>query len=135
VESGITLDAVLTYDLLINIFTPHTPLHDGATIIQGNRIAAAVCFLPLTLDPQLSKELGTRHRAAIGITEETDAVAVVVSEETGYISAVAGGVIHRRLDVKRLRSFLDEAFEPHLAAVERTTGLKRFYAFFKGSNI
>lgn len=135
VESGITLDAVLTYDLLINVFTPNTPLHDGATIVQGDRIAAAVCFLPLTLDPQLSKELGTRHRAAIGITEETDAVAVVVSEETGYISGVVGGVIHRRLDVKRLRAFLDEAFEPQAVAVERPKGLKRIYAFLKSFSI
>ena len=82
VESGITLDALLTYDLLVTIFIPNTPMHDGAVIVQRNRIIAAGCFLPLTLDPYLSKELGTRHRAAIGITEETDAVAIIVSEET-----------------------------------------------------
>jgi len=131
VESGIILDAELTYDLLINIFAPNTPLHDGATIVQGNRIAAAVCFLPLTLDPLLSKELGTRHRAAIGITGDTDAVAVVVSEETGYISAVVGGEIQRRLDLKRLRTFLNDAFGPPRSAGDRPRGLKRLYDFLK----
>jgi diadenylate cyclase len=108
VESGIKLDAILTYDLLLTIFSPKTPLHDGAVIVQGNRIAAAACFLPLTLDPYLSKELGTRHRAAIGITEETDAVAVVVSEETGKISAVFEGVITRNLDGPRLLKLLQK---------------------------
>jgi diadenylate cyclase len=108
VESGIKLDAILTYDLLLTIFSPKTPLHDGAVIVQGNRIAAAACFLPLTLDPYLSKELGTRHRAAIGITEETDAVAVVVSEETGKISAVFEGEITRNLDGPRLLKLLQK---------------------------
>jgi len=134
VESGIILDAELTYDLLINIFAPNTPLHDGATIVKGNRIAAAVCFLPLTLDPLLSKELGTRHRAAIGITEDTDAVAVVVSEETGQISAVVGGDIQRRLDLKKLRTFLDDAFGPPRRAGDRPRGLKRLYALLKKRN-
>jgi len=105
-ESGIALDAVLTYDLLVTIFSPNTPLHDGAVIAQRGRIIAAGCFLPLTLDPQLSKDLGTRHRAAIGVTEETDAIAVIVSEETGIISAAAGGRISRNLDGSALRSFL-----------------------------
>ncbi len=82
IEGGILLDAVLTYDLLLSIFNPKTPLHDGAVIVQGNRIAAAACFLPLTITPTSPDELGTRHRAAIGITEDTDAVAIVVSEET-----------------------------------------------------
>ena len=81
----------LTYDLLISIFNPGTPLHDGAVVIQGNRVAAAACFLPLTVNPQLSRELGSRHRAAIGVTEDTDAIAVVVSEETGTISRGVGG--------------------------------------------
>jgi diadenylate cyclase len=107
-ESGIALDAVLTYDLLVTIFSPHTPLHDGAVIVQRNRIIAAGCFLPLTLDPYLSKELGTRHRAAIGITEETDAVAVIVSEETGIISASYSGNILRNLDGAGLRDVLDK---------------------------
>ncbi len=106
VESGITLDAVLTYDLLVTIFSPNTPMHDGAVIVRRNRILAAGCFLPLTLDPHLSKELGTRHRAAIGVTEETDAVAVIVSEETGTISLALGGKIARDLDSTSLRTAL-----------------------------
>jgi diadenylate cyclase len=111
VESGIALDAVLTYDLLVTIFSPNTPLHDGAVIIQHNRIIAAGCFLPLTLDPYLSKELGTRHRAAIGITEETDAAAIIVSEETGGISIAVGGKILRDLDSVSLRSALQNISE------------------------
>ena len=111
VDSGIKLEALLTYDLLVTIFSPHTPLHDGAVIIQRDRVAAAACFLPLTLDPYLSKELGTRHRAAIGITEETDAIAIVVSEETGKIAAVMGGKITRDLDGPSLLRFLREAAE------------------------
>src|SRR5215831_6356512 len=81
IESGIALDAELSYDLLVTMFNPSVPLHDGAVIVQNGRIAAAACFLPLTVKPRLSKELGTRHRAAIGVTEETDAVAIIVSEE------------------------------------------------------
>jgi len=107
-ESGIVLDAVLTFDLLVTIFSPHTPLHDGAVIVQRNRVIAAGCFLPLTLDPYLSKELGTRHRAAIGITEATDAIAVIVSEETGIISASYGGEILRNLDGAMLRDVLEK---------------------------
>ncbi|MEA2692189.1 MAG: diadenylate cyclase, partial [Acidobacteriota bacterium] len=102
VENGIVLDAELSFDLLINVFTPDTPLHDGAVIIQDERIAAAACFLPLTPNPELSKEFGTRHRAALGITEETDAVAVVVSEETGIISLAFNGVLTRDLDSNNL---------------------------------
>jgi uncharacterized protein (TIGR00159 family) len=111
VESGIALDALLTYDLLVTIFSPNTPLHDGAVIVQQNRILAAGCFLPLTLDPHLSKELGTRHRAAIGITEETDTVAIIVSEETGTISLAIGGKITRDLDAAGLRAELQNAVE------------------------
>jgi diadenylate cyclase len=106
IENGISLDAVVSYDLLINIFSPDTPLHDGAVIIQDDRIAAAACFLPLTSNPELSKEFGTRHRAALGISEETDAVAVVVSEETGVISLAFDGELHRDLDSKSLRNAL-----------------------------
>ena len=83
IESGVPLDAQLSYDLLATIFRPSAPLHDGAVIIQKDRIAAAACFLPLSMNPVLSTQLGTRHRAGIGVTEETDAIAVVVSEETG----------------------------------------------------
>jgi diadenylate cyclase len=106
IENGIVLDAVLSFDLLINIFTPDTPLHDGAVIVQEDRIAAAACFLPLSTNPSLSKDLGTRHRAALGITEETDAVAVVISEETGIISVACDGEIVRDLDGKSLRNSL-----------------------------
>lgn len=111
IETGIELDAVVTYDLLINIFNPGTPLHDGAAIVQGRRIAAAAAFLPLTVNPELSRQLGSRHRAAIGVTEDTDALAVVVSEETGQISLVQGGRIRRGLDGAQLRTALLEAME------------------------
>ncbi len=124
-ESGIKLDSLLTYDLLVTIFSPNTPLHDGAVIVQRNRIVAAACFLPLTLDPYLSKELGTRHRAAIGITEETDAVAVVVSEETGIISAAIGGEIIRNLDAAGLRNVLRSAFERKAATAARGPGRRQ----------
>jgi diadenylate cyclase len=111
IETGIALDAYVTYDLLISIFNPGTPLHDGAVIVQGNRVAAAACFLPLTVNPQLSRELGSRHRAAIGVTEDTDALAVVVSEETGVISLVVGGRIRRDLDAASLKSALLDVLE------------------------
>jgi len=111
IETGIALDAYVTYDLLISIFNPGTPLHDGAVIIQGNRVAAAACFLPLTVNPQLSRELGSRHRAAIGVTEDTDALAVVVSEETGVISLVVGGRIRRELEAASLKSALLDVLE------------------------
>jgi diadenylate cyclase len=103
IEGGIRLDAVLTYDLLLSIFLPDSPLHDGAVIVQEDRVAAAACFLPLTVNPRLSKQLGSRHRAAIGLTEENDSVAIVVSEETGSISIVADGQIERGLDADQLR--------------------------------
>jgi len=103
IEGGIPLDAVLTYDLLESIFLPQSPLHDGAVIVQEDRVAAAACFLPLTVNPKLSKELGSRHRAAIGLTEENDSVAVVVSEETGSISIVVDGQIERGLSSDDLR--------------------------------
>jgi diadenylate cyclase len=106
VENGIVLDAAASFDLLLNVFTPDTPLHDGAVIVQGDRIAAAACFLPLTSNPELSKEVGSRHRAALGISEETDAVAVVVSEETGGISIAVGGRLESKVDPKNLRNRL-----------------------------
>jgi diadenylate cyclase len=119
IESGVALDAVLSYDLLVTIFNHDLPLHDGAVIIQNNRIAAAACFLPLTVKPRLSKDLGTRHRAAIGITEETDAVAIVVSEETGSVSFAHDGKIERGLTVDALRLKVREAFgrKSHVPAV------------------
>ena len=106
IESGIPLDANLTYDLLVSIFQPSSPLHDGAVIVQGDRVAAAACFLPLTINPRLSRELGSRHRAAIGVTEENDAVAIVVSEETGRISLVEDGDLEYDIDGERLRARL-----------------------------
>jgi uncharacterized protein (TIGR00159 family) len=106
IEGGIRLDAVLTYDLLQSIFLPQSPLHDGAVIVQDDRIAAAACFLPLTVNPKLSKELGSRHRAAIGLTEENDSVAIVVSEETGNVSIVVDGQIERGLLRDELRARL-----------------------------
>jgi diadenylate cyclase len=118
IETGIALDALLTYDLLISIFNPGTPLHDGAVVIQGNRVAAAACFLPLTVNPGLARELGSRHRAAIGVTEDTDALAVVVSEETGGISVVVGGRIRRNVDGRELKQALLDALEVQEATPE-----------------
>jgi diadenylate cyclase len=108
IESGIPLDAKLSYDLLLSIFRPGSPLHDGAVIIEGSRVAAAGCFLPLSLNPMISKQLGTRHRAAIGITEDYDAVVVLVSEETGSISVASGGAIEMNLTPKELSDRLNE---------------------------
>jgi len=106
IEGGIRIDAILTYDLLQSIFLPSSPLHDGAVIVQDDRVASAACFLPLTVNPKLSKELGSRHRAAIGLTEENDSVAIVVSEETGSVSIVVDGQIERGLDSDQLRARL-----------------------------
>ena len=106
IESGIPLDAKLTYDLLVSIFQPTSPLHDGAVIVQRDRAAAAACFLPLTVNPRLNRELGSRHRAAIGITEENDAVAIVVSEETGRVSVVEDGDLEYDMNADRLRARL-----------------------------
>ena len=106
IESGVPLDARLSYDLLATIFRPSAPLHDGAVIVQNDRIAAAACFLPLSMNPVLSTQLGTRHRAGIGVTEETDAIAVIVSEETGSISLAVSGKIERDLSVEQLRDRL-----------------------------
>ncbi len=111
VEMGIQLDARITRELLTSIFLPYSPIHDGAVIIKGDRIAAAGCFLPLTLSADVSKALGTRHRAAIGVTEETDAVVIVVSEETGDISVSIDGNIMRKLDTSALRRVLMNIFQ------------------------
>jgi diadenylate cyclase len=108
IESGVPLDARLSYDLLATVFRPSAPLHDGAVIVQSDRIAAAACFLPLSMNPVLSTQLGTRHRAGIGVTEETDAIAVIVSEETGSISLAVSGKIERDLSVEQLRDRLGE---------------------------
>jgi diadenylate cyclase len=118
IEGGIPLDATVTYDLLVTIFRPGAPLHDGAVIIQGERIAAAACFLPLTVNPQVSKDHGTRHRAAIGLTEETDAVTVIVSEETGRLSLALDGSIESGLTGDTLRQRLRELLAPGRRARE-----------------
>jgi diadenylate cyclase len=110
IESGIPLDAKISYDLLLSIFRPGSPLHDGAVIIEGTRVAAAGCFLPLSLNPLISKQLGTRHRAAIGITEDSDAIVVLVSEETGSISLASAGAIDTNLMPEELSDRLTEIF-------------------------
>ena len=106
IESGVALDARVSRDILCSIFQPGGVLHDGAVIIQGDRVSAAACFLPLTTNPALSRQLGTRHRAAIGVTEETDALAVVVSEETGQISVAARGDLESDVNIERLQEWL-----------------------------
>jgi len=111
-ESGITLDANISYDLIVNIFSPYTPLHDGALVIGDGRMKAASCFLPLTSNPALSTKYGTRHRAAIGITEETDAVCVVISEERGTVSLAIDGVIYDALEKGEMRARLERIMDP-----------------------
>ena len=108
IEPGVNLDAFISRRLLESLFFPYSPLHDGAVIVSNGRIVAASCFLPLSLSPEVSRDLGTRHRAAIGITEETDAVGIVTSEETGTISLAHGGKIERDLDALALRKRLGE---------------------------
>jgi len=110
VEIGIPLDARVSKELLLSIFHPTSPIHDGAVIVRGNRVVAAGCFLPLTLGAGVSKALGTRHRAGIGITEETDAVTIIVSEETGAISVAIAGEIKTHIDMGTLRDMLTELF-------------------------
>lgn len=111
IDAGVQLDARISYDLLVTIFNPTTPLHDGAVIIQNERLAAASVFLPLTKNPEISREHGTRHRAAIGITEGSDAISLVVSEETGAITYVEAGKVWRNLDTTALRRLLLDAME------------------------
>jgi len=110
IESGVLIDAAQSRDLLLTIFEPGTALHDGAVIVQGDRIAAAACFLPLSMNPSLSRKLGTRHRAAIGVTEETDCLSLVVSEETGRISVAAFGEIEMDVSLKRAGARIMEHF-------------------------
>ncbi|MEK7783679.1 MAG: diadenylate cyclase CdaA [Candidatus Binatota bacterium] len=110
IEVGTRLDARVSKELIESVFIPHSPMHDGALVIQKGRAAAARCFLPLSVDPNLSKALGTRHRAAIGLTEETDAVAIVISEEQGKISLVVGGKVTQDLDGPQLRNSLQQLF-------------------------
>ncbi|MFA9556531.1 diadenylate cyclase CdaA [Evansella sp. AB-rgal1] len=107
IETGISMNARLTSELLINVFIPNTPLHDGAVILKNNEIMAAGCYLPLSENPFISKELGTRHRAALGVSEVTDSITLVVSEETGGISVTKNGELHRNLDEDALRTLLE----------------------------
>ncbi len=110
IEMGTQLDARVSRELLLSIFHPTSPIHDGAVIIRGNRVVAAGCFLPLTLSVEISKSFGTRHRAGIGLTEETDAVVIIVSEETGSITTATGGGLQKNVDTTNLRNFLTENF-------------------------
>lgn len=111
-QTGTSINGLVSSDLLINIFIPNTPLHDGAVIIKEDKIKAAACFLPLTENSGLSKELGTRHRAALGISERSDSISIVVSEETGGISIAENGTIARHLDIKTLKTILTDMYEP-----------------------
>ena len=112
IETGSRIEGNISSGLLINIFIPNTPLHDGAVIIRKDKIMAAGCFLPLSENPNLSKTLGTRHRAGIGISESCDCLAVIVSEETGVISIAEGGKLTRFLDLEGLRKILNQSFDP-----------------------
>lgn len=123
-RTGITVDAVLTNQLLINIFEKNTPLHDGAIIVRGNRIVSATCYLPLSDNMELSKELGTRHRAAVGISEVSDSVTIVVSEETGGVSVAVGGKLIRGLDQEGLRGQL-KTLQKYESDTKRKGLLKR----------
>ena len=110
IETGTPLNSIVTSELLINIFIPNTPLHDGAVILQKNRIAAAGCYLPLSENPFISKELGTRHRAALGISEVTDAITIIVSEETGAVSMTVNGDINRNLSMEEFEKQLRQVW-------------------------
>ncbi len=109
-EMGTQLDAKVSRELLLSIFHPSSPIHDGAVIIRGNRVIAAGCFLPLTLTADISRSMGTRHRAGLGLTEETDAVVIIVSEETGGISTAVDNRLRKNVDMRALRDFLTEQF-------------------------
>jgi diadenylate cyclase len=124
-RTGIALDSILTSQLLINIFEHNTPLHDGAIIVRGNRIVAATCYLPLSDNTVLSKELGTRHRAGVGISEVTDSLTVIVSEETGHISYAYRGKLTRNVDAQQLRERL-------VILQNKTTDTKKKFRLWKG---
>ena len=129
IETGIPLNAHVTSELLINIFIPNTPLHDGAVIINNNQIAAAACYLPLSESPFISKELGTRHRAALGISEVTDSITVVISEETGRISLTKNGELHHDLTIDSLREMLKnklvKEIEPQTTPIKWSKWVKK----------
>lgn len=125
IENGTSIDGFVTAELLINIFIPNTPLHDGAVVIRGDRILAAAVFLPLTQNKSLEKDLGTRHRAAIGISERSDALVIVVSEETGHISVCRNGRISRYIDEGSLKNILNDFYEPELTSPQILSFLKK----------
>lgn len=125
IESGTIIDAQLSRELIENIFVPNTPLHDGATIIRGGRIVAAGCFLPLTTNKDLSHELGTRHRSALGMSEHTDALVIVVSEETGIISVAEGGKMQRYMDQYSLSELLNSVYQSGEPRISLNSLLKR----------
>lgn len=118
-STGISIDAVVSKELLVNIFEKNTPLHDGAVIIRNNRVVSATCYLPLTNRRDIDKELGTRHRAGLGISEVSDSVTVIVSEESGAISVAMGGVLHSNLDAELLRKQLETLSERNKAQTKR----------------
>lgn len=119
IDAGVQLDSRISYDLLVSIFNPSSPLHDGAVVVREERLAAASVFLPLTKNPEISRELGTRHRAAIGITEGSDAISLVVSEETGLITYVEAGNVRRNIDATQLRKLLLDALDIPLIETRR----------------
>ena len=124
IETGTQLNSDITSELLINIFIPNAPLHDGAVIVQRNRIAAAGCYLPLSESPFISKELGTRHRAALGLSEVSDAVTVIVSEETGAISIATDGDLHRDLSIEEFEARLRKTWFGEIQTQETTSKWK-----------
>ncbi|MNE64177.1 DNA integrity scanning protein DisA [compost metagenome] len=134
IESGIRMESRITSELLINIFTPNTPLHDGAVIIRSGQIMAAGCYLPLSENPFISKELGTRHRAAIGVSEVTDAVSVTVSEETGQISLSIGGMIVRDINEESLISKLFDELTPKSNGSKERVSVAAFFKRKGGRN-
>lgn len=132
IESGIQMESIVSSELLINIFIPNTPLHDGAVIVRGNQIMAAGCYLPLSENPFISKELGTRHRAGIGVTEVCDAVSIIVSEETGQVSLAVGGMIVRDIKEESLISKLFEELNPNAKSGEAGSSRVPFWRRWKG---
>ncbi|UVI29771.1 diadenylate cyclase CdaA [Paenibacillus spongiae] len=134
IESGIQMESIVSSELLINIFIPNTPLHDGAVIVRGNQIMAAGCYLPLSENPFISKELGTRHRAGIGVTEVCDAVSIIVSEETGQVSLAVGGMIVRDIKEESLISKLFEELNPKAKSSEARGSRIPFWRKWKGEN-
>ncbi len=128
VESGVTIDSQVTSEIINSIFTPRSPLHDGGIIISEHRIEAAACLFPLTQNPNVPKTMGTRHRAALGLSEETDAVVIVVSEETGTISAAAGGKITEDVEHRNLAKMLEKLYMPKVKKQSFLVVIKRILA-------